>query len=269
MAAVVPVGPVAGNPFYDYLTGTLLLSQEVTEKIVGEGLRDFQMFIRMEDGIITNVVSNIRKPGGYIAAGAGRGGAGGRGAGAGGPGRGRGRGRGAAAPAIAPAMVADRGLAVSEVSCTRLRQLGYYCYHLHRICRAFVAADATLDRLEEVWDMRSMEEIQRATDFKEPDPLKSDQGDKAYSAIKVLDQYLFDKRGCKGTPLAYLTRPDAVPPAEADDLGFGEPSFTEELIRRGRHGNYQPYVSDNLFLWSVIRQMCKDGPAWLGLGERL
>ena len=212
-AAAIPVGAVAGNPFYDYLTGTLFFPQELAERIFAQGIDDFDELIEMDDSLIRDMVDNIRKPGGYIAV-AGRGG--GRGAAAA-----RGRGR-----------EADRGHAVTEVARTRMRQLAYYCYHLHRIERVFVAAEATLVRLRELWQQKRNEDDQKDVEYAKPELMKTDTGDKAFNAIKVLDQYLYDKRGCRGSPLAYLTRADATPPAEADDLGYGLPTFADELIRR-------------------------------------
>ena len=100
-------------------------------------------------------------------------------------------------------------------------------------------------------------------EVKEPDHMVNDAGDKASLAIQELDHFLLMKRGCKGTPLAYLTRADGTPPAEADDLGWGQPSLDEELIRRARHGAYPPYMVDNLYLWSVLRAMFKEpSPGW-------
>ena len=41
-----------------------------------------------------------------------------------------------------------------------------------------------------------------------------------------------NKHGVSGTPLAYLIR-NHVEPDEDEDEGFGEPSFTKELIAHG------------------------------------
>jgi hypothetical protein len=48
-AAAIPlvVGPNPGNPFYDYLIGTLLLPHELTVKLFEEGLQDFETLIHV------------------------------------------------------------------------------------------------------------------------------------------------------------------------------------------------------------------------------
>ena len=76
---------------------------------------------------------------------------------------------------------------------------------MHRIERVFVAADATLDRLQLTWDLKEMEDILMAAEVKEPDHMATDKGDNASIAIQELDHFLLTKGGCKGTPLAYLT----------------------------------------------------------------
>ena len=93
--------------------------------------------------------------------------------------------------------------------------------------------------------------------------ITTDKGTAISRAIEELEHYLLTKLGVNGIPLAYLIRADAVPPAEADDQQYGQPSFKEELVRRARHGNYQAYIADNEFLWGVIRRMCAEpSPAW-------
>jgi hypothetical protein len=150
MAAIVAVPavpvPVAGNSFYEYLRGTLRLSHDLSAKLFGEGVTDFSVLIPMLDTSLCDMIQNIRRPGGYLQGGDGAGGAG-RGAGRGAGGRGRGAGQGdVGAAGGGDGRVADRGLHVSEIQRTRIRQSGYYCYHLNRIERAFMVAEATLQR---------------------------------------------------------------------------------------------------------------------------
>jgi hypothetical protein len=78
VAAPVPV-PVAGNPFYDYLRGTLKLSHELSAKLFGEGVTDFAVLIPMLDTSLCDMIQNIRRPGGYLQDGDGAGGGAGRG----------------------------------------------------------------------------------------------------------------------------------------------------------------------------------------------
>ena len=70
-----------------------------------------------------------------------------------------------------------------------------------------------------------------------------------------------NKRGVSGTPLAYLIR-NHVEPNEDEDEGFGEPTFTKELIAGARPDDYADYSIDNNYLWTIIRKMTQNGFAW-------
>ena len=146
-----------------------------------------------------------------------------------------------------------------EKNCLRLRQLTYYCFHMHRIDRPFVQDDATVAVLQRLWEMRLIEQQKMKDEVPEPDPLTK-QGD-TRKFLDSLDHYLLNKRGINGTPLAYLTRADVVPPAP-DPQAYGVPTLTQELIRRARHGDYYAYEVDNETLWSLIRRLTAGGFAW-------
>jgi hypothetical protein len=132
---------------------------------------------------------------------------------------------------------------------------------LHRIQRNFDPNDATVDELEALWEWRKNKKAAKKLDVDKPGPMTTI--NQARKTMDELDHYLLSKRGVNGTPLAYLVRDDPVPD-DNNDEGYGLPSTTEELIRRARHGNNYPpyYVTDNTFLWSVIREITQDGEAW-------
>lgn len=260
MAAAAP------NPVRDYMVNILRVPARAAEVLVEDGIDDFDDLINMSDEQIQDIIKTCRRryegqqqvdgaaqalaDGAALALAAAA--AGGRGGGRGGGGRGAGAaGRGAGPP---PARVY-----ISNKSGTRVRQMRFYRWHMHRIQRDFVVADATVARLEELWMWNEIDKDQTNADVKEPEPLMK--VDDARKTLDELDHYLLMKRGVNGTPLAYLTREHVVP-VVAEDEGFGQPSFTDELIRRARHGNYPAFDLDNKFLWSIIRQITQNGFAW-------
>jgi hypothetical protein len=148
---------------------------------------------------------------------------------------------------------------ISDLAEHRMRQLAYFCFHMNKIDREVIPAEATLDRLHKlwVWRTRMLEHVKR--EFTPPELMLKDVTTR--KTLEELDHYLLNKCGVTGTPLAYLTRAYAVP-IEEDDPGFGEPTITDELIRRARHGTYEDYDDDNKFLWEIIHDMTKGGFAW-------
>ena len=114
----------------DYMTGVLRIPLSAVGAILEEGgFETFQDFVTVEDTQIIYMVKNCRKlPGPAVA-------------------RARARGAGAAREDGA---ATDR-LRVSDLACTKVRQLAFYCFHLDRINRPFVAAGATLARLQTLW----------------------------------------------------------------------------------------------------------------------
>jgi hypothetical protein len=101
---------------------------------------------------------------------------------------------------------------------------------MDQVDQPFVAAEATVARLERPWSWRVSEIEQGKLEPKEPEPLLKP-GD-SHKTIEELDHYLLNKKGVNGTPLAYQVRDHVVP---TEDLGFGQPTITDELIMRARH----------------------------------
>ena len=227
---------MAQPPIYTYMRDVLRFPMEVAQALVREGINNFELEATTDDEIVA-LVKNIRRPGGFLP-----------------PERDA---QGAVIPGQAP--VANHGVHVTERQCLHLRQLAYYCFHMHRIDRPFVQADATVAILQRLWEMRSIERQKMKDEFPEPEPLTK-QGD-TRKFLDSLDHYLLNKRGINGTPLAYLVRADVVPPAP-DPQPYGVPTLTHELIRRARHGNYYAYEVDNETLWSLVRRLTANGFAW-------
>ncbi|KAL7572974.1 hypothetical protein ACA910_007474 [Epithemia clementina (nom. ined.)] len=90
-----------------------------------------------------------------------------------------------------------------------------------------------------------------------PEPLKDVA--QARQALENIKEYLRRKRGISGLPLAYVTRYSANVPDP--DPGLGQPSHTEEMILQGNH-NLVAFATDNQSVWSVIRHVSHNGPAW-------
>jgi hypothetical protein len=66
-------------------------------------------------------------------------------------------------------------LELPEESCTKFRQLAYYCNFLTRTQREFVSADATMDRLEELWEWHQTEaDIVARQDLTVPETIKNE-----------------------------------------------------------------------------------------------
>jgi hypothetical protein len=171
----------------------------------------------------------------------------------------------AGAAALAVWQATRPGIHISDKSLLRFRQMAYYAKHLDTTDRFFIPAEATLDRLKELWEWRQNELNKEATqELKEPEPLKHE--NKARRTLEALDHYLKSKRGVSGVPLAYLVREEEEP---GPDAGYGQPTITDDLVNRAPHGNGNVnYVADNRYLWAIIRRMTQDGFAWTWVSDQ-
>jgi hypothetical protein len=219
----------------NYLQNTLLIQdQDVRVALNQQGLQAFGEFTDLTDDDIKDICKNVRNPGGLVvdpnaAAGAG-------------------------------ALVPNRGVTLGHVFEKRLRQLRYYCFHLHRIQRDFAPGQATLQRLSQCWKLK--EEEDEAEEVPDPEPLTNIT--KVRQTLENIDDVLHRKRGAYGIPLTYVVRSDVQLPENIDgqnDPGYGHPSLMEEAIRRTRHtGQY--YTQDNKAVWAIIRTVMHGGPGW-------
>lgn len=227
----------AQNPaqiFSNYLQTTLLINDnDVRQALIDQGLTSFTDMLGLTEEDIEEICANVRKPGGMIA-------------------------NPNAAVAGQPAMIANPGQQIGHIHEKRLKQLRYYMHHLQRIQRLpIVRANATLPVLQSVYQLKDVDESE--DDLALPD--KFNRIDTARVVLENLDDYLLRKKSETGVPLAYVVRQIVALPAVAEDVGFGLPSFIEEMVRRAPHGTPQ-YQTDNVLVWNVIRHVAHGGPAW-------
>jgi hypothetical protein len=90
-------------------------------------------------------------------------------------------------------------------------------------------AQATLARLTICYRFKDAEDEDEDLDL----PGKLTRIDRVGEVLEDIDNYLLRKLGSSGLPLAYVVRQSIALPA--DDLGYGQPTTTEEMITRGPH----------------------------------
>ena len=157
-----------------------------------------------------------------------------------------------------PTQIPNRGLPLGFVLEKRLRQFRFYCWHMHRIQRPFEAASASLERLSQVWELR-VEKDEEDEGEQVKDPEKLTKVDEVRKTLENLDYVLLHRKGRYGVALAYIVRDTVDLPDDAEDPGWGQPSFKAELIRRTRHNGHM-YQSDNEAVWAIIRKITHGGP---------
>lgn len=224
------------NPLNAYMNATLLIQVATTRLALNaQGLNDFDDFLSLTEKDITDICSNVRKPGGtilnplYVVGG------------------------------NVPQMMPNLGNAVGYVHEKRLKMLRYYRLHLQRIQRPFDEASATLARLTNVYALKEADDNEDDDDVTLPAKLTTI--DKVRVTLEDIDDYLVRKKGSSGLPLAYIVRPIVDLPDPLEDPGFGIPTYTLEMIRRGPHtGTF--YQRDNVTVWNVVRHVTHEGPAW-------
>jgi hypothetical protein len=95
-------------------------------------------------------------------------------------------------------------------------------------------------------------------------PSKMTRIDKVREVLEDIDNYLIQKRGGSGLPLAYIVREEVHLPLV--DPGYGLPTLLDEMVARGPHfGQY--YQPDNIEVWQVIRHVKHGGPGWSWVQE--
>jgi hypothetical protein len=216
----------------NYLTNTLLFPITLRQAVIDEGVQAIDDFIHHSDKDIKNICKNIRSPGGTIA-------------------------NPLAADPGQPPELPNRGITVGFVYEKRLRQLRYFRWHLHRIQRPWNPQQATLARLNELWTRFELEENATDNEPSYPDPLKKIED--VRKVIENIDDWLHRRLGVRGSPLAYVTRPEVLPPDP--DPGIGLPTLHDELVRRTRHGD-QYYRQDQIEVWNMLRHVAHGGPGW-------
>jgi hypothetical protein len=170
-AAVNPVGNP--SPLRGYLTDVLNIPLPVAKAVLEEGgSQTFADLIHLEDSRMVDIVKNCRKltvPTAFNDA--------------------------QEDPArddddnTAGAGTGNR-LRVSDLACTRLRQLAFYCFHLDRIDsdRPFVSAGATVGALQRLWEWKKLQTEDEKLEVAEPEPLVKESATR--QALGELDHYL-------------------------------------------------------------------------------
>ena len=217
----------------NYFTNTLLIGDPALRGALNnQGLGSFEDFATLTEKDVEKICANVRKPGGWIAN-----------------------------PDVAlpnqPPTIPNPGVTCGRVFEQRLQMLRYYVFHLTRIQRMpVVPSNATLAIITTVYKLKDHDKSEEDVDLPAPALKKVDQ---ARVVLENLDEYLLRKRGEQGCPLAYVVRETAALPAV--DPGFGLPTYDAEMIARAPHTGIH-YPADNATVWTAIRQLTRDGPAW-------
>ena len=227
MARVVP----PNNNLNNYLITVLGLTQPQCEAVNAQGLTTFRSLENLKDKDIDKVVEGIRKPGGTIPNPR-----------AGEPGQ--------------QATIPNPGTEFGFIPTLRLKMLRHYCAYMTNVQRIIVTAEATLDRLDQLWDLK--EAIDDEDDkLIAPEPITNT--DDFRTTKEDIDNYLRRKRGANDCPLSYIVRDNVNVPMF--DLGFGIPTYDDEMILRAPHIG-AVYQQDNAAVWQIMRQVTHGGPAW-------
>ena len=122
---------MAAVAFRNYLTTTLQLPETQARALMGEGIADFARPKKMKDDLVVRLVDKCRKtfkPAPPVAT-----------------------------NACSTWEKARFGIHILKESCTKFRQLAFCCYHLGRTGRNFQAHEATVERLEKLWEWHKSE----------------------------------------------------------------------------------------------------------------
>ena len=144
----------------------------------------------------------------------------------------------------------------------RIYWLVIFCRFRYMVQRPQTFAAATLEDLEEVATWYNQLEDDPADDTV---AVFTDNCNKK-EWFESIAAYLANKKGkTTGFPLLYVVREESELPAEEDDPGFGMyPTFSDELVARGRHAGHF-YNSDNAAVWTFLRSKCHGTTAWTAI----
>ena len=136
-----------------------------------------------------------------------------------------------------------------------LSHLVKWAKYTHTIQRNLDYATATLDNIRNVgiWSEALPDKAEAV------DPGRFTYSAKFKVLLENIRQYLGIVTNKAGLPLAYVIRLDSALPAV--DQGFGQPSFDEELARRGRHDGWL-WRPSNKLVWNMIRTVTHGTDAW-------
>ena len=153
----------------------------------------------------------------------------------------------------------DPGIAIPLMIERRLKMLWYFTQHCMNVNRNVTPTGATLVKLTETWRIKTRHEDDDCEDV--PYPSKLTDVNQIREAIENVKFYLLKKRGCRGHPLAYVTREISDVPTVSADPGPATPSYDAELIRRGSQSG-STFEADNQSVWALLRHVTHGGPGW-------
>lgn len=215
--------------FKKYLTEVLLLKDSHIEALTSQGITSFDDLQLLEEDDVKKICQICRRPGGTLPD--------------------TKDGKGGTDPGIAIPLMIER----------RLKMLWYFTQHCLNVNRNVTPTGATLVKLTETWRVKIRHENDECDDV--PYPSKLTDVNQIREAIENVKFFLLKKRGCRGHPLAYVTREVADVPTVAADLGPAVPSYDAELIRRGSHSG-STFETDNQSVWALLRHVTHGGPGW-------
>jgi hypothetical protein len=123
--------------------------------------------------------------------------------------------------------------------------------------RPLTYADATVDSITEVYDWYNEQEEELSADTVSTFSPTLNRRD----WFESIQSYLAAKKGKAGVPLTYEILTTGVIDPAAPDLGFGAPTFDDDLARRGRHAGHF-WRPDNNTVWRLLEQKCRGTDAW-------
>ena len=215
----------AAVAFRNYLETALGFDGNQSSAVTDQGFDDPEEFRQLTDSDVDRLCATIRRPGGQVA---------------GNP---------------------NPGVLIGQNHALRLKQLAYYLRYLHAANRPWSAAAATRNVLRTLWEYKL--QIDEVIDAGNPDfPEKFTTSKKARETIENMEAWIHSSYGLERLPLAYLVRTviDVADPGD-DPLGYGQPLFHEELIRRASH-NGAVYAANNEKLWLMVRHVTHGTEAW-------
>ena len=151
------------------------------------------------------------------------------------------------------------GVEVSFMTEKSLRKLAHFARHFHTIQRQLDENEATEERFEALWELKEAEDAEEQVDAEIPKKFTTDEH--ARQTMEDIDAYLFAKKGKLGAPLAYVVRDNVELPDAADDPGYDDMEYEEQLVQRSRHSG-PAFTQDRKSVWTLLYSVFHDTPGW-------
>jgi hypothetical protein len=191
----------AALAYNNYLTNTLLIaSNDYQLSLIAQDLHTFGDYIALTEDNISDICTNVRKPGGTV----------------------NNPNHDPVNPVKGvPAAIPNHGIPIGHLIKKRLKMLQYYFFHLNRIQRPFNVPGAALLTLSACYKLQEQHKLEE--DTKTELPGKVTNIDKIRQFLEYIDNYMSLVRGANGLPLLYVVRESAALPEV--DPGYGIPTF--------------------------------------------